>query len=54
MHEIKEPAQAWGMTDGDQQNAFPGGLYFDSLPANKVHGQYRNEMFFDWHIESAK
>ena len=52
--EIKYPSSSWGVTDIDQQNAFPGGLYFRFLSANKVHLTVRNQLFFDWHIEAVK
>lgn len=51
---IKDPADSWAVTDADQQNAFPGGYYFDLLPPNKVHGNVRNQLFFDWHVQSVK
>ena len=54
VHEIKLPSDSWAVTDGDQQNAFPGGYYFDLLPANKVHGNVRNRLFFDWHVQAVK
>jgi prepilin-type N-terminal cleavage/methylation domain-containing protein/prepilin-type processing-associated H-X9-DG protein len=54
VHEIKSPSQSWAVTDADQQNAFPGGYYFENLPINKVHGVVRNQLFFDWHVEAVK
>ncbi len=54
VQEILHPSTSWAMTDADQQNAFPGGLYFSSLPVNKVHAPNRNAMFFDWHVEAVK
>jgi prepilin-type N-terminal cleavage/methylation domain-containing protein/prepilin-type processing-associated H-X9-DG protein len=54
VHEIKNPARSWAVTDADQQNSFPGGLYFDLIPVNKVHGQVRNQLFFDWHVEGVR
>ncbi len=54
VHEIKSPSQSWAITDADQQNAFPGGYYFNNLPANKVHGVVRNQLFFDWHVQAVK
>jgi prepilin-type N-terminal cleavage/methylation domain-containing protein/prepilin-type processing-associated H-X9-DG protein len=53
-HDIKDPAGSWAVTDIDQQNAFPGGLYYSLLPENKVHGQVRNQLFFDWHVRAVK
>jgi prepilin-type N-terminal cleavage/methylation domain-containing protein/prepilin-type processing-associated H-X9-DG protein len=54
VHDIKNPAQSWAVTDADQQNSFPGGYYFDLLPVNKVHGNVRNQLFFDWHVQAVK
>jgi prepilin-type N-terminal cleavage/methylation domain-containing protein/prepilin-type processing-associated H-X9-DG protein len=54
VHEIKSPSQSWAITDADQQNSFPGGLYFDLIPVNKVHGNVRNQLFFDWHVQAVK
>jgi prepilin-type N-terminal cleavage/methylation domain-containing protein/prepilin-type processing-associated H-X9-DG protein len=54
VHEIKGPSQSWAVTDADQQNAFPGGYYFDLLPITKVHGNVRNQLFFDWHVQAVK
>ena len=52
--EIRNPSQSWAITDIDQQNAFPGGLYFRLLSENKVHTKVRNQLFFDWHVQSVK
>ena len=52
--EIKDPSSSWAITDIDQQNAFPGGLYYTLLPANKVHNGRRNQLFFDWHVAVEK
>ena len=54
VHEIKSPAQSWAITDADQQNCFPGGNYFQLIPVNKVHGNVRNQLFFDWHVQAVK
>ena len=54
LQEIKFPARESAMYDADQQNSFPGGYYFSYLPPNKVHGAYRNNLFFDWHVEAVK
>jgi prepilin-type N-terminal cleavage/methylation domain-containing protein/prepilin-type processing-associated H-X9-DG protein len=52
--EIRNPAEAWAITDIDQQNAFPGGLYYELLSANKVHTTRRNQLFFDWHVKAVE
>jgi prepilin-type N-terminal cleavage/methylation domain-containing protein/prepilin-type processing-associated H-X9-DG protein len=54
VQDIKNPAQSWAATDADQQNAFPGGYYFGLIPANPVHGNARNQLFFDWHAQAVK
>ena len=54
VHIIKSPATSWAVTDADQQNSFPGGLYFNLLPLDKVHGLVRNQLFFDWHVQGVK
>jgi prepilin-type N-terminal cleavage/methylation domain-containing protein/prepilin-type processing-associated H-X9-DG protein len=54
VNEILNPAEAWAMTDIDQENAFPGGLYYSLLSSNRVHGLVRNQLFFDWHVEAVK
>jgi prepilin-type N-terminal cleavage/methylation domain-containing protein/prepilin-type processing-associated H-X9-DG protein len=54
VHEIKNPSSSYAITDADQQNAFPGGLYFSLIPVNKVHGDVRNQLFFDWHVEGVR
>jgi prepilin-type N-terminal cleavage/methylation domain-containing protein/prepilin-type processing-associated H-X9-DG protein len=52
--EIKSPSTSYAITDADQQNSFPGGLYFSLIPVNKVHGSVRNQLFFDWHVEGVR
>lgn len=52
--DILSPALCWAATDADQQNAFPGGLYYPLLSSNMAHGTVRNALFFDWHVQSVK
>ena len=54
VQDIKNPAQSWAVTDADQQNAFPGGYYFQLIPLTPVHGSVRNQLFFDWHAQAVK
>ena len=54
IHEIQRPSDTWAMTDIDQQNAFPGGLYYQYLYTNRVHRTVRNQLFFDWHVKAIK
>jgi prepilin-type N-terminal cleavage/methylation domain-containing protein/prepilin-type processing-associated H-X9-DG protein len=52
--EISNPSTSWAITDADQDNSFQGGLYYQLLPATMVHGNVRNALFFDWHVEALK
>jgi prepilin-type N-terminal cleavage/methylation domain-containing protein/prepilin-type processing-associated H-X9-DG protein len=52
--DILNPSTSWAITDADQQNAFPGGLYFSMIPVTPVHGNVRDALFFDWHVEGVK
>jgi prepilin-type N-terminal cleavage/methylation domain-containing protein/prepilin-type processing-associated H-X9-DG protein len=54
VQQIKDPSDSWAATDTDQQNAFPGGLYFSMLPVTPGHGTVRNQLFFDWHVKAIK
>jgi prepilin-type N-terminal cleavage/methylation domain-containing protein/prepilin-type processing-associated H-X9-DG protein len=54
VQDILSPSTAWALTDADQQNAFPGGLYFTMIPVTPVHGVVRNALFFDWHVEAVR
>jgi prepilin-type N-terminal cleavage/methylation domain-containing protein len=54
LSEIMSPSLSWVMTDADQKNASPGGVYYDLLPETPVHGRVRNRLFFDWHIEAMQ
>jgi hypothetical protein len=54
IHEIQRPSDSWALTDIDQQNAFPGGLYYQYLYTNRVHLTVRNQLFFDWHVRAIK
>ena len=52
--EIKAPSDSWAITDIDQENAFPGGLYYELLSPSKVHTTIRNQLFFDWHVQAVR
>jgi len=54
VRDIWRPASSWAITDADQQNAFPGGLYYNYLCPHMVHMTLRNQLFFDWHVEGIK
>ena len=51
--QIANTSGSWAMTDADQENASPGGVYYDLLPKKPAHGRVRNQLFFDWHIEAV-
>jgi prepilin-type N-terminal cleavage/methylation domain-containing protein/prepilin-type processing-associated H-X9-DG protein len=47
---IKSPSEIWAMVDADRQaNAGIGGS--DKLPDRPIHGNTRNYLWFDWHVE---
>jgi prepilin-type N-terminal cleavage/methylation domain-containing protein/prepilin-type processing-associated H-X9-DG protein len=54
LSEIINPSLSWVMTDADKQNASAGGVYYDLLPPNPVHGKARNQLFFDWHVMAVQ
>jgi prepilin-type processing-associated H-X9-DG protein len=51
--EIYNPALSWALTDVDQQNGFPAALYYWYQPINPVHGNVRNQLFFDSHVAAT-
>jgi prepilin-type N-terminal cleavage/methylation domain-containing protein/prepilin-type processing-associated H-X9-DG protein len=52
--EIRSPSTSWAIVDTDQQNAVSLAQYYPFIPENPAHGNYRNTLFFDWHVESVK
>jgi prepilin-type N-terminal cleavage/methylation domain-containing protein len=54
LSEIRNPSSTWAITDADQENAFPGGYYYEFLSSGKVHTTIRNQLFFDWHVAAVK
>jgi prepilin-type N-terminal cleavage/methylation domain-containing protein len=54
LREIGSPALSWALTDVDQENGKSASYYYDFLPAKPVHGNVRNELFFDWHIAAVR
>jgi prepilin-type N-terminal cleavage/methylation domain-containing protein len=54
LKEITTPTRVWAITDADQQNAHDWARFYLYLPADPSHGSVRNQLFFDWHIETAK
>jgi prepilin-type processing-associated H-X9-DG protein len=45
----------YAVTDADQKNSPPAhNPWFGQLPAKPVHGNYRNELYFDWHVADRR
>lgn len=45
----------FALTDADKKNSPPNdNPWFAQLPAKPVHGNYRNELFFDWHVKARR
>jgi hypothetical protein len=54
VHLIRHPTLSWAMTDADQLNAVTLAAYYPFLPTKKAHGELRNQLYFDWHIEAVR
>lgn len=52
--EIYNPSRSWALTDADQQNAVNLAGYYYFLPVKPTHGKVRDQLFFDWHVESVR
>jgi len=53
-HEIRNPSTSWAITDADQINSVSLAQYYPFIPTDKAHGTFRNQLFFDWHIQKVK
>ena len=53
LNEISSPATSWALTDVDQENGFAASYYYSYLPATPAHGNVRNQLYFDWHVDKA-
>jgi len=53
LHNIYNPSLSWALTDVDQENGISAAYYYDYLPTNPVHGNVRNQLFFDWHVAAV-
>ncbi len=53
LNEIYNPALSWALVDVDQENGFPAASYYWNQPIAPVHGNVRNQLFFDWHIAAV-
>lgn len=46
------PAEAYALTDVDKLNAFEArNPWWSQLPSKPSHGNVRNELYFDWHVD---
>ena len=46
------PSDIYALTDADRKNSPPeGNPWWGQLPARPVHGNRRNELYFDWHVD---
>jgi prepilin-type N-terminal cleavage/methylation domain-containing protein len=54
LRDIANPSLSWAMTDADQRNAAPQASYYSFLPATPAHGDFRQQLFFDWHVDKVK
>ncbi len=44
------PSDTYALTDADQQNVSSVASWRGQLPVKPVHGNDRNELYFDWHV----
>ena len=51
---IYRPSKAWAVSYVDTNNAVSGSTYYPYISRRVSHGDVRNRMFFDWHVETAK
>jgi prepilin-type N-terminal cleavage/methylation domain-containing protein/prepilin-type processing-associated H-X9-DG protein len=54
IRDIANPTVSWAITDADQGNAFTSGRYYPFQPKTPTHGEVRNQLFFDWHVQVVK
>jgi prepilin-type N-terminal cleavage/methylation domain-containing protein/prepilin-type processing-associated H-X9-DG protein len=52
--EIRNPTTSWAITDADQINSVSLAQYYPFLPKEKAHGTFRNQLFFDWHVQKER
>ncbi|HTI97979.1 MAG TPA: type II secretion system protein [Dongiaceae bacterium] len=50
------PAQVFAISDVDQAipSLNPSVSWWSDLPNKPVHGEVRNQLFFDWHVEAVR
>ena len=55
LNRYSTPATLFTLTDVDKVNIpNPTVTWWTDLPYKPVHGKVRNELYFDWHVESKK
>lgn len=48
-------SEIYAMTDADKKNSPPANNpWYAQLPAKPAHGNYRNELYFDWHAGNKR
>lgn len=53
--DYQPPTDAFALTDADTRNSpANNNPWRATLPVRPVHGNYRNELRFDWHVEAAR
>jgi prepilin-type N-terminal cleavage/methylation domain-containing protein/prepilin-type processing-associated H-X9-DG protein len=49
------PSFLFALMDADKRNApLPGNPWWGQLPGKPVHGNVRNALYFDWHVEGVR
>ncbi len=49
------PSDLYALTDADKKNApAANNPWYAQLPDKPIHGHYRDELRFDWHVESQR
>ena len=48
LDQIEEPAKAQAFIEVDQKNTNAG--WKSACPPGPIHGNYRNALYFDWHV----
>jgi len=48
------PAMCFAVADADKGNVNPTLPGWNGLPYQPIHGKFRNQLFFDWHVASKR
>ena len=52
LEQYGSPSNIYALTDADRKNSPPeGNPWWGQLPSRPVHGNRRNELYFDWHVD---